>query len=104
MNDTSAPDLPRKLGSFPATNLVVANMIGAGIFTTSGLLMQELGNPMAMMALWVAGGVLALCGALCFGALGAAMPRASSCQSSTSPLSSERTRRPLPSGMKRAER
>jgi APA family basic amino acid/polyamine antiporter len=76
MNETSAPNLPRKIGSFPATNLVVANMIGAGIFTTSGLLMQELGSPMAMMALWVAGGVLALCGALCFGALGAAMPRA----------------------------
>lgn len=68
--------LSRTLGLFPATNLVVANMIGAGIFTTSGLLMAELGNPTLMLVLWLAGGILALCGALCYGALGAAMPQA----------------------------
>jgi APA family basic amino acid/polyamine antiporter len=51
-------------------------MIGAGIFTTSGLLMAELGSPVLMLALWLAGGFLALCGALCYGELGAAMPRA----------------------------
>jgi len=69
-------DLKRTLTLFPATNVVVANMIGAGIFTTSGLLLAELGDPVLMLALWAAGGVLALCGALCYGALGAAMPRA----------------------------
>jgi APA family basic amino acid/polyamine antiporter len=68
--------LPRKLSLFSATNLVIANMIGAGIFTTSGLLMGELGSPSIMIALWLAGGILALCGALCYGELGAAMPRA----------------------------
>jgi len=51
-------------------------MIGAGIFTTSGLLLAELGSPLFMLLLWLAGGALALCGALCFGELGAAMPRA----------------------------
>jgi APA family basic amino acid/polyamine antiporter len=61
---------------FPVTNIVVANMIGAGIFTTSGLLLQELGSPLLMIALWIGGGILALCGALCYGELGAAMPRA----------------------------
>jgi APA family basic amino acid/polyamine antiporter len=70
------PSLERRLGPFPATNLVIGDMIGAGIFTTSGLLLAELGNPILMMVLWLAGGVLALCGALCFGELGAAMPRA----------------------------
>jgi APA family basic amino acid/polyamine antiporter len=69
-------DLKRTLRLFPATNLVVANMIGAGIFTTSGLLLRELGNPLLMLGLWVAGGALALLGALCYGELGAAMPRA----------------------------
>ena len=69
-------DLKRTLELFPATNLVVANMIGAGIFTTSGLLLQELGSPLLMLGLWVAGGVLAILGALCYGELGAAMPRA----------------------------
>jgi APA family basic amino acid/polyamine antiporter len=51
-------------------------MIGAGIFTTSGLLMQQLGSPTLMLTLWLAGGMLALCGALCYGELGAAIPKA----------------------------
>ncbi len=69
-------DLSRKLRLFPATNIVVADMIGVGIFTTSGLLLGELGGPILMIGLWVGGGVLALCGALCYGELGAALPRA----------------------------
>ena len=51
-------------------------MIGAGIFTTSGLLMQDLHNPVVMLALWLIGGLVALCGALSYGELGAAIPHA----------------------------
>jgi len=69
-------NLQRKLGLFPSTNIVVANMIGAGIFTTSGLLMAGLNNPLLMLSLWVVGGVIAFCGALSYGELGAAMPGA----------------------------
>ncbi|MBN2632208.1 MAG: amino acid permease [Bacteroidales bacterium] len=69
-------NLQRKLGLFPSTNIVVANMIGAGIFTTSGLLMTGLNNPLLMVILWIAGGLIALCGALSYGELGAAMPGA----------------------------
>lgn len=69
-------NLQRKLGLFPATNIVIANMIGAGIFTTSGLLLAGLNNPLLMLALWVIGGIIALCGALSYGELGAAMPGA----------------------------
>jgi len=68
--------LERKLGLFPLTNIVIANMIGAGIFTTSGLLMQDLHNPLIMISLWIIGGGIALCGALSYGELGAAIPRA----------------------------
>lgn len=68
--------LERRLGLFPATNIVISNMIGAGIFTTSGLLISGLGNPLVMVILWIAGGLLALCGALSYGELGAAMPGA----------------------------
>lgn len=68
--------LKRQLGLFPATNIVVANMVGAGIFTTSGLLMAGLHDPLLMMVLWVVGGVIAICGALSYGELGAAMPEA----------------------------
>lgn len=68
--------LRRKLGLFPATNIVVANMIGAGIFTTSGLLLAGLNDPLLMMVLWGLGGIIAICGALSYGELGAAMPGA----------------------------
>jgi APA family basic amino acid/polyamine antiporter len=68
--------LQRKLGLFPVTNIVVANMIGAGIFTTSGLLMADLQSPLLMVSLWIVGGVFAFCGALSYGALGSAMPDA----------------------------
>lgn len=69
-------ELQRKLGLFPLTNIVIANMIGAGIFTTSGLLMEGLRNPLLMISLWIGGGIIALCGALSYGELGAAIPRA----------------------------
>ncbi len=73
---TTEFELERKLGLFPLTNIVIANMIGAGIFTASGLLMKDLHNPLLMLLLWIAGGIIALCGALCYGELGAAIPQA----------------------------
>jgi APA family basic amino acid/polyamine antiporter len=69
-------NLKRQLGLFPSTNIVIANMIGAGIFTTSGLLLAGLHNPILMMVLWAVGGIIAICGALSYGELGAAMPQA----------------------------
>jgi basic amino acid/polyamine antiporter, APA family len=59
-----------------ATALVVANMIGAGIFTTTGFQAADLGHPGLIYLLWIIGGGLAFCGALCFAELGAMMPRA----------------------------
>jgi APA family basic amino acid/polyamine antiporter len=76
MENSNGKDLKRKLGLFPVTNIVIANMIGAGIFTTSGLLMSDLKNPLLMVSLWIVGGIIALCGALSYGELGAAIPRA----------------------------
>jgi APA family basic amino acid/polyamine antiporter len=74
--DVPANGLERKLGLFPLTNIVIANMIGAGIFTTSGLLMKDLHHPAIMLGLWLTGGLVALCGALSYGELGAAFPQA----------------------------
>ena len=68
--------LTRFIGLRSATGLVVANMIGAGIFTTTGFQAADLGHPGLIYALWVVGGVLAFCGALCFAELGAMLPRA----------------------------
>ncbi len=68
--------LVRKLSLCPVTNIVIANMIGAGIFTTSGLLMSDLKNPLLMLSLWMIGGVIAFCGAISYGEMGAAIPKA----------------------------
>ncbi len=68
--------LPRKLGYFSLTNIVIGDMIGAGIFTTSGLLIAQLHNPMLLLLLWVIGGGIALCGALSYSELGANFPKA----------------------------
>ena len=56
--------------------IIVANMVGSGIFTTSGFIMQDVQNPSAMLLCWFMGGLLALTGALCYGELGAMFPEA----------------------------
>ena len=59
-----------------AAALVVANMIGAGIFTTTGFQAADLRHPGPIFVLWVVGGILALLGALCYAELGSMMPEA----------------------------
>ncbi len=58
-----------------ATLLVVANMIGTGVFTTLGLQLKGIHSLPSVLLLWVAGGASAFCGALAYGELGAMMPR-----------------------------
>jgi APA family basic amino acid/polyamine antiporter len=72
----SDSDLKREIGFFSATILVIANMVGTGIFTTSGFIIEELGDPQTMLLCWLVGGIFALCGALCYGELGAIFPMA----------------------------
>jgi APA family basic amino acid/polyamine antiporter len=57
-----------------ASALVVASMIGAGVFTTSGFALADLGTPGRVLLAWALGGVTATCGALCYGAIGRAIP------------------------------
>ncbi len=64
----------RTLGLRPLFFVVVANMIGTGIFTTSGFMMSDLGHPMAVLACWAVGGLLAVCGGLCYAELGTRFP------------------------------
>jgi len=74
-NKLNNHELQREIGLFSAAVLVIANMVGTGIFTTSGFIIEELGNPQTMLLCWFVGGVFALCGALCYGELGAMFPR-----------------------------
>ncbi|MFP6608140.1 MAG: amino acid permease [Myxococcota bacterium] len=66
--------LHRYIGLRSAIALVIANVIGAGIFTTTGFQAADLGHPGWIFGLWILGGVLALCGALCYSELGASTP------------------------------
>ncbi len=65
---------PRQLGLVSATALVVATMIGTGVFTTSGFLLADLKSPWTVLAVWAVGGILAGLGALNYGALARRLP------------------------------
>jgi APA family basic amino acid/polyamine antiporter len=63
------------LGFHTAFAVVVANMVGTGVFTALGLQVVAIRDGIALLALWLLGGVIALCGALSYGELAAALPR-----------------------------
>lgn len=63
-----------KLGLITLAGLVIANMIGAGVFTTSGFALGDLGSPIYVLAAWMIGGIVALCGAVSYGSLSRLMP------------------------------
>ncbi len=71
-----ASPLRRGIGISTAAAVVTANMVGSGIFTTSGFVARDVGSAPWLMSLWMAGGAIALSGALCYGELGAAIPEA----------------------------
>lgn len=79
MGSGCAPDpthLERRLGLRSLILLICANMIGTGIFTTSGLIAQQLTSPESLLLTWLMGGLLAFCGALCYAELGGRLPAA----------------------------
>jgi amino acid transporter len=51
------------------TALVVASMIGAGVYTTSGYALADLGSPWPVIVAWAVGGFIAICGAISYGQL-----------------------------------
>jgi hypothetical protein len=63
-----------KLGCASGIGLVVANMMGAGVFLSAGFMAQDLG-PRPILIAWVVGMVLALCGALSYATLAELVPR-----------------------------
>lgn len=55
--------------------IVIANMIGTGVFTSLGFQLYELRSGFVLLALWAIGGIVAVCGAMTYAELGAALPR-----------------------------
>jgi len=69
-----SPGLLRQIGFFSATALVISNMVGTGIFTTTGFEAGELGSAKLILACWTVGAVLAFAGALSYSELGVNFP------------------------------
>jgi APA family basic amino acid/polyamine antiporter len=67
--------LKTKYGIYPAISIVIANMIGTGIFTSLGFQVMELGTGFSLLMLWLIGGITALIGAMVYAELGSIMPR-----------------------------
>jgi APA family basic amino acid/polyamine antiporter len=65
----------RSIGFYTACGIVIANIIGTGVFTSLGFQLPGIHSGFALLALWIVGGVAAICGALCYGELSAALPR-----------------------------
>jgi APA family basic amino acid/polyamine antiporter len=65
----------KPMGYPTAVAIVIASMIGTGVFTTLGLQAQEIQTGFALLCLWGLGGLIALTGALSYGELAAALPR-----------------------------
>jgi APA family basic amino acid/polyamine antiporter len=66
----------RQLGLLVTAAIVIANMIGTGVFTGTGFNAQALHDPKTILIAWFVGGIVALCGATCYAELGTMMPKA----------------------------
>lgn len=66
----------RQLGRWSAQAIVSGSMLGIGIFIAPPVVAQHIHSPVYFLLMWIAGGLAALCGALCVAELGAMMPRA----------------------------
>ena len=76
MPETQEIGLKRELGIWGAAAIVVGTVIGSGIFLVPSTMIQNVGSTWMLFAVWIAGGVLSLFGALSYAELAAAMPEA----------------------------
>ena len=65
----------QKIGFLAAASIVLANMVGTGVFTSLGFQVVEIKSVFAILMLWLIGGLIALTGALSYGELASALPR-----------------------------
>ena len=75
MSATPAPTLRRQLGLWSAIAVLVGSTIGSGIFRSPAGIAQKLPGPLPLMAVWVAGGIVALCGALTLAEIAGVHPK-----------------------------
>ena len=68
-------DTGRRVGLWACVTLGFSSMVGTGVFTSLGFQIGPLPSPFVILLLWALGGVVALCGALSYAELAAALPR-----------------------------
>jgi len=74
MVSNARPRLAGRIGLFDATMIVMGGMVGAGIFINPYVVAQRVHSPALMLAVWVAGGVIAILGAFIYAELGDRLP------------------------------
>ena len=77
MSASNAPvdALPRRLGLLSAVTIIIGITIGSGIFRSPAGIANRLPGPGAMLAVWVVGGILAMCGALALAEVASSYPK-----------------------------
>jgi basic amino acid/polyamine antiporter, APA family len=70
-----ASALPRRLGMWSAVAVLVGSTIGSGIFRSPAGIADKLPGPLPLLAIWITGGIFALCGALTLAEVAGAFPR-----------------------------
>lgn len=77
----TSPNFSNGIGAsvttFAATAIVIADMVGVGVFTSLGFQVQTIDSGFSLILLWVVGGIVAFCGATCYAELAAMFPRSS---------------------------
>jgi basic amino acid/polyamine antiporter, APA family len=73
----AAPRLRLRVSTLTATTIVVADMVGVGVFTSLGFQVQGIPSGFSLLLLWMIGGGVALCGVFSYGELAAMFPRSS---------------------------
>jgi len=76
LDPSAQTNAPRHtIGFWTACGIVIANIIGTGVFTSLGFQLPDIHSGFSLLMLWIVGGIVALCGALSYSELSAALPR-----------------------------
>lgn len=76
-NSTAGGTTASTVSWVTATAIVVADMVGVGVFTSLGFQVTDIPSGFSLLLLWIVGGVVAICGAFCYAELATMFPRSS---------------------------
>ena len=63
-----------RVSGLTATSIVVADMVGVGVFTSLGFQVKDITSGFSLLALWIIGGIVAMCGAISYAELALMFP------------------------------